>query len=94
MALLVLLPADGGALDEADLTTGLAGELLVAAGALDLGGGVGVHGGHGEAVGALAVNEEGVGALNEASTLVLHALNADGGVGKIGVEETHGCLAR
>ena len=87
---LVLLPADGGALDEADLTTGLAGELLVTSGALDLGGGVGVHGGHSEALGALAVDEEGVGALHEASTLVLEALNTDGGVCEIGVEETHG----
>ena len=90
---LVLLAADGGALDEADLTTGLAGEGVTARTTWNHGGGVAVHSRDGIALGALAVDEEGVGALHEASTLVLEALNTDGGVCEIGVEETHGWLA-
>ena len=86
---LLSLLAEGGALDEGDLTSGLLGELILAAGAGDVGGGVGVDSADGEALGALDVHEVGVGALDEAHLLVLGALSLDGGVGEVGVEETH-----
>ena len=83
------LLAERAAVGELGLAAGGAGKDGAAASAGDLGGGVAVHSGDGEARGALDVHEEGVGSLDKAAALVLVALNTDGGVREIGVEESH-----